>query len=568
MTNVDVDSKPQGISIPVPQPAGPPKRSVAKLVLPGILLALVCLVPFLNKAYTVDDPNFLLAARQILHHPLRPMSYPLCWGATQQCTDNAGVGFPGSAQALMGYLLVPVILAGGAEWMAHLLQILLACLAVLAMVGLALRLGFDRVQAAVAGLMLVAIPPFLSMASTAMPDTAALALGLSGIERLLAWKAERRWHQAVIASLALGLAPYARPHMALLIPLGGLWLVNDLRMRDARRQFRLEGYLWLPVLIAACILAAVNLLTHDPGSVSRAISVSSASLPSGAWRPIRFEHLPRNLGAYLLYLSFPIPFAAVWLAMHWRKAPMLLVLPAVSGPILHSLLFQSRSLVLAWPMVAELYGFAAIGSMLHQCVRAWDRIGLLLSLWLLIPFPLIIYDHLPIKYLLAVTPAVVFILIRNLSILPRRRELSAYGAIVLACAAYSFVLLRADADFAECGRRAAAELIKPHVAAGEKVWFGGEWGFYWYAQEAGAKFAKPDEAGPNPGDLLAVGLMEHGKVTRRRFPKRKLIDSRRYDAPHGRTMGYGAGLYSNFMGYSLWVWKPETTNDYELWRIE
>jgi hypothetical protein len=37
--------------------------------------------------------------------------------------------------------------------------------------------------------------------------------------------------------------------------------------------------------------------------------------------------------------------------------------------------------------------------------------------------------------------------------------------------AYSCLLLRADADFAEYGRRAAAELIAPHVAAGEKVWY-------------------------------------------------------------------------------------------------
>ena len=105
------------------------------------------------------------------------------------------------------------------------------------------------------------------------------------------------------------------------------------------------------------------------------------------------------------------------------------------------------------------------------------------------------------------------------------------------------------------------------MAAGERVWYGGQWGFYWYAQEAGARISKPGEPGPNPGDLLAVGLLEGGGVTRNRFPKRELIDSRHYSAPHGRTMGYGAGLYSNVCGVSVWIWNPETTNDYELWRI-
>ena len=140
------------------------------LALPGIVLALVCLVPFLNKAYTIDDPLFLLEARQILKTPLQPMSYGLCWMTNETCVAHAGDLGPGSAQALMGYLLVPVIMAGGAEWIAHLLQMALVCLIVFEMVRFALRLGFSNVQSAVAGLLLVAIPPFLSMASTAMPQ--------------------------------------------------------------------------------------------------------------------------------------------------------------------------------------------------------------------------------------------------------------------------------------------------------------------------------------------------------------------------------------------------------------
>lgn len=169
--------------------------------------------------------------------------------------------------------------------------------------------------------------------------------------------------------------------------------------------------------------------------------------------------------------------------------------------------------------------------------------------------------------MVAVLPAIVLILIRILSPLSKPRALAAYGALVFACAGFSLVLLRVDADFADYGRRAAAELIAPRVAAGEKVWYGGQWGFYWYAQEAGAKISKPGESGPNPGELLAVGLMKGGGATLNRFPNRELIDSRSYDSPHGRTIGYGAGLYSNSYGYVPWQWNPAATNACELWRI-
>lgn len=530
-------------------------RRTVRLALPGMALTLVCLLPYLNKAYTIDDPLFLLSARQILKNPLQPMSYSVCWTGMETCVQSAAQMGPLGSQPLMGYLLVPAILSGGAEWTAHAMQILFGCMAVLAMVRLALRLGCDRVQSAAAGLLLAGIPPFLSTASSAMPDVLALALGLTGFERLLAWKDGRHWRDAALAGLALGFGPYARPHMVLLIALSALWLFNEYRVRKTLEELRGDSFRWAPILIATGILVGLNLLTRDRSPAE------SANLQLGHGTVLG------NLYAYVLYLSFPIPFAVVWVATRWRTAPLLLVLPAVPVAILHFMLFPSKSIAQEWPTAAALYGLATLVFMFNEYVRMRDRTGLLLGLWLLIPVPACIYIHLPIKYMLVVLPAVILILIRTLSGLPRRRELSAYGVLALAGAAFSCVLLKADADFAEYGRRAAAELVAPHVAAGEKVWFGGQWGFYWYAQEAGARISQPGKPGPNAGELLAVGLMEGGNVTRDRFPARELVDSRHYKAPHGRTMGYGGGLYSNYFGDSVWVWSPETTNDYELWRI-
>jgi hypothetical protein len=78
---------------------------------------------------------------------------------------------------------------------------------------------------------------------------------------------------------------------------------------------------------------------------------------------------------------------------------------------------------------------------------------------------------------------------------------------------------------------------------------------------------RPREAGPQPGDLLVVGLMEGADATLNRFPHRELIDERCYASPHGRTVLYGAGLYSNFHGHVPWRWNPTATNDYQLFRI-
>ena len=51
---------------------------------------------------------------------------------------------------------------------------------------------------------------------------------------------------------------------------------------------------------------------------------------------------------------------------------------------------------------------------------------------------------------------------------------------------YSLLILHADAEFANFGRDALYRLIVPHVAAGERVWFSGQFAAHWYAPLAGA----------------------------------------------------------------------------------
>jgi hypothetical protein len=55
------------------------QTDILKLALPDVLLGILRLAPFLNKAFTIDDPTFLLEARQILKTLLQPWSFPICY---------------------------------------------------------------------------------------------------------------------------------------------------------------------------------------------------------------------------------------------------------------------------------------------------------------------------------------------------------------------------------------------------------------------------------------------------------------------------------------------------------
>jgi 4-amino-4-deoxy-L-arabinose transferase-like glycosyltransferase len=198
-----------------------------RCAIPGVFLSILCLLPFVNKAYTIDDAYFLFEAQQTLRTPRTPAATAICW-------DNVGYKRPlrqiGSPALLMGYFLAPVALFGSEEWMGHLLTLFFLLAAVAGTVALTLRCRPDPRQATLAGLIFASTPAVLGMAGTVFPDVPCAALVVWGMERLLAWKEQRKLHQALAAALLLGLAPIGRSHLLLMLPIGAfLMLCEPLR---------------------------------------------------------------------------------------------------------------------------------------------------------------------------------------------------------------------------------------------------------------------------------------------------------------------------------------------------
>ena len=538
-------------------PAAHQRDSVAespsiKLVLssawPAVLLATACLVPFLNKAFLIDDPHFLAMSRQILKHPLHPMDFDICWNVVDRCMKAYELT-PGNT--LMGYALVPTVLAGPAEWIAHVTQLVFASFAIVAMTSLALRLGWDKNHAVTGALLLVAIPPFLPMASTAMPDVLATATALVAIERLVAWRAERRWHQALSATIALGLAGIARAHLVLLLPLAAFFLIESLYPREILRQVRREAWLWVPVIAGSTILIAVILVTRE-----RSLGLYPPSIFTGT------QNIPRNLLSYAVYFCFPLPLGAVWVASRWNTRPQRVVCALLTGAFVGRLIPGRLSGFLAG------FGFSVLVDLLMESWEKCDQPGAFLMFWMLIPLPIVYYGHLPIKYLLPCMPAVILTCFRLAESVRPRMARAGSAVLILAATIYSVLILRSDAEFAEFGRTAMTELTRPHTAAGETVWYAGNFSAYWYAPLNGARLYVVGTSEPKSGDLLVVGIREGGQETLAHFPKRRLLAAVSHKYRFGRTMFEGKGLYGNTLGNWLWGFGDSDDDRYELWKID
>ncbi|MBI5545259.1 MAG: glycosyltransferase family 39 protein [Deltaproteobacteria bacterium] len=536
-----------------------PQRSPARalpLALPAMLVSLVLLAPYAHKAFTVDDTLFLFQARQALTTPLTPAATFTVWSTEVERLSSIMPSGP-----ITAWLLTPAMALGGAEWAAHLAVWTLFLLGLWATVALALRLGLSRERAAWAGLLVAATPVALSMAGTCMPDVPAFAFATIGLERLLAYKQERRLTQAVACAVALALGSLTRSHIILLAGVGALALIDDTRIERPATWRRL-GWGGLVLLLGAPLLhVAVTLLTRDPW---RGHDTVSAMAHFASWRS-----MDRTSFGFFTHWSVALPLALPWAVLRRRELSRKLFVFAllVGMALLLAAGFQS------WWWMTPLFalGVTVLADLFVDARQRGDATQLWLLAWLLISLPVVVYVQLPPRYLVPSAPAVAILLLRRLEGLPLPMARRWLGAIVAVGLLVGSLILHADAVFAGLGRRAANELVAPRVAAGQTVWFWGHWGFQFYAERAGARPLTLSPPHPRSGDAVIVddGALPNdhqGLDLPVEFENR--VGTLVHDWPGPRLMAAGAGYFSTHWGFLPISWGTKALDRFDVYEVQ
>lgn len=535
-------------------------RELLASALPAVVVAFGALLPFLGKAFTIDDVTFLLQAKHLLADPLHPSAFDMVADGVSVRLSDAIVSGP-----VMAYLLVPSVLAGGAEWVAHVVQVIVLAAGAVATAALALRLGLGRFRAGLAALLVVTSPAVLGMAATAMPDVEAMTFGVAGIERVLAWRDTRRASSAVCAGLLLALAVLSRPHALLLLACAAILVIaDDSWAAGPRRWVRdVAGPASLPLLIAGVTLVAVEIVTRDP--------LSGAGIAKATTHRFHTDVFWRNLANVPVQWTLAFPLALIWplldLARFVRSRAVLA--GAVAGAVLGATAHSG-----AWSPSASIHAaIAGLGAavLVDIVVDAWrrrDRVQMALAAWLWIPVAAAPYVHLPAKCLVVSAPAMAVLIVRAGRFPGPGRAHSALAAVaVTAGAVLGVLIIRADAAMAEVGR-AGGEIVAGEVRRGARVWTDGTWGFQWYSMQAGARPMAENLEPPVPGDVVVTGpnarLLDHA------CPRRTLMSRRVFADAGGRVMSRGAraGFFSNGYGPLPWAWADDEIGRIEVWRID
>jgi hypothetical protein len=525
-------------------------QSVLVRATPALLVAALVYGVAVDKAYTIDDSWFLLQAQQILKAPWQPFAYELAWdykvGRAAELSPS-GVG--------MSYLLVPVVAAGAPEWLAHLVVVLLLMMTCVLMVQVAVHLGLNDHEAMIAALLLVTMPTLLGMSATVMPDVAALAFGLLGIERVLAYRKGRRSRDGILAAVAVIVAALCRPHAILLVGVFAALAFDD-GWPESWRRLRWRRQ-W-PVAAAILVFALLIWATRDPLTASTNLE----AIP----RLAGFKKIPKNLVAFFAHWVLALPLTLSYLAVRWRSVAWRIGVGALVVALL--CLWQAGRLQWWYAAVFAALSVVVLADIISEGVRRHDPLQLTLAIWLCLPLFISPYVHLPPKYLLISAPAVALMIVRvGQELSAGWRRLLGTSTAVLGLV-LGLAIVRADTLLADGGRLAATELIAPRVARGETVWYFGHWGFQWYAEQAGARPILPRPPFAAPGDVI-VGSGGERHPWLKRYVRQSAQTLAAKSGAVGSIMGgrLGAGFYSDHWGYLPWSWGAAPLPSYVVWQV-
>ena len=538
----------------------------------AVLICTGCLAPFVNKAFTIDDPLFLWAAQHIRQHPLDPYGFDVNWYLypmrMADVTKNpplacyflalAGRLFGWSETALHAAFLLP---AAGAAWGTY---------------RLAKGLCSRPLLATLAG---VLTPVFLVSSTNVMCDTMMLCFW---VWSLVCWRRGlERPGWLIVAGVLISLCALTKYFGVSLIPL--LFVYTLLRSReganiqarsagDGSEHARRRRFGLVALLIPVAVLAAYQLLTqwmYDRGLLLDAIGFSV-----GAHGEYGSGWLTPLIG--LVFTGGCVASVLFYLPLLWPRTPLLAVLAlaaALLTPLLaRPLVAEETRQVSRWLQAAFflLGGLSVVALAAADWLRRRDADAWLLFLWTAgtLTFGMGVNWVINGRSLLPLAPAVGILIARRLS---PRHSARDYMPLVPA-AVVALVVAAADYRQADADRDAARRIADACSGQPEKLWFEGHWGFQYYLQQLGgtALDQREEYLRFHNGDFLALPGNNSGVLYEPPAEAaREILRIEQPLSPLAATMNeqHGAGFYSHVAGPLPFVFAPAAPVRYRVLRF-
>lgn len=505
------------------------------------------LVPFLDKAYHIDDPLFVWAGQHIQRAPWDFYGFQVNWYLYEEPMHVVMKNPP-----LAAYLHAATSsLLGWNEPALHGAMLVFAILATLGTFALAARFEVAPLLATSAA---VLTPVFVVSGTQVMCDMLLLALWVWSLY-LWAVGLERDSAPCLAAGVVLAGGAFLAKYF-------GLALLGLLIVEWAGRSDRRWRHLpWLVVPLAVVI--GYEAWTYSLYGKCLFMDASFYSTSGKTANPLKLMRETATNFAFVggCLVSAPlirILTSARALAYGILAAGCSSLLLIVMDPVV---MFGIRdeaginwSLVAQWSLLASAGGYV-LWLAGEEWWRRRDRLSVLLACWLFGTFAFVACLNWSVtaRNLLPAAPAVGMLAARRFGQIHDGRRLGIGAALVLS-GALSFAVAWSDAERADADRRAAGILVeRVRAATGVEppsILFQGHWGFQYYLEQLGCVPLNYGKIVIHPGQIVLMPL-DNTNVLNLPPEKVKLIDTLLLDSfPILTTSSrpLSAGFYSSSVG--------------------
>lgn len=463
------------------------------LVNPLVILSgvtLLCLVPFVNKAFHVDDTLFLAAAKQIQSSPTNFYGFNINWYGNVEPMSNITKNPPLTCY----YIALVAKFFGWSEIALHLAFLIPALAVTLGSFYLAKQLCSRPMLAAMAG---VLTPAFMVSSTNIMCDTMMLAFWVWAVFAWMLGMDKNQWWNLLIGAVLVALCALTKYFGMSLILL--IFVYSVVKKRKV-------GTWVLYLLIPIAILALYQWTTFT--LYGRGLLTDAASYASGKrW------HLNPGLKLFwggLLGLAFTggsVTTVLFYTSLLWSLSRRILI----SGVVLTVVIVFSLCLVgeisnviirfgnlIRWDIliqfgVMSLGGFYIIWIATADLYKCRDCKSLLLFLWVFGTFVFASFVNwaVNVRSVLPMAPVVGILLVRIIDRQSKTNHRMTGWRVswpLIPAAMIALFVCWADYTYAGTARDAAKTIYKTYGNRQLRaIWFQGHWGFQYYMEACGAK---------------------------------------------------------------------------------
>lgn len=526
----------------------------------------ICLLPFANRAFNIDDPLFIWTAKQIQIHPADFYGFQVNWYGTEMPMYEIQKNPP-----LVSYYIALIMsLFGSGEIVLHIAFLLPSIATALGIYSLARKLCSQPLLATLISIM---TPAFLVSSNTIMCDLIMLFFWVWAVFFWIQGLETNKKYYLLCSGIFVSLSFLSKYYGICLVPL--LFVYAFAKERSLGRWVL---HLFIPLLVVGLYCWVTHLLygyAHFFDIFSYAKEVRNLEGKDSISKTI--IGLAFAGGGFFSVLFF-WPFL-------WRKATAVWIILIVlfsaflaATPTIGHLLFEDMHLAL----IVQIATFMMVGlSLLFLAIddlfKHKNPAALFIFLWVLgtLIFAFFINWTVNIRTILPVVPVLGILVMRRIESKSGRSRFAHDRLLIyplLISTILSLSIVWADYCFANSSQKAARLISDKYISGKENVWFQGHWGFQYYMEKSGGKpidFKQPIKIAE--GDIIVIPSPNQNTniipPPKHIFNTIETIQLR--DCNWISIMNYknGAGFYSSMYGSVPFAFGPAEPETYEIVRF-